>query len=145
MALRVNTNTFSLNAQKNLAMHGEKLGGSFAKLSSGLRIVTAADDAAGPAADSTGSPDRGGSFTLTGAEAAAAIEAQRFTGELAAGGPTPDPSWDRDILDPLVDGHGRREARKVSLGGDDSKCREMRAEPVRHARGGGYILDKYKE
>ena len=47
MALRVNTNTFSLNAQKNLAVHGEKLGGSFAKLSSGLRIVTAADDAAG--------------------------------------------------------------------------------------------------
>jgi hypothetical protein len=49
------------------------------------------------------------------------------------------------ILDPLVYGHGRREARTVSLGGDDSKCREMRAEPVRHARGGGYILDKYKE
>jgi flagellin len=47
MALRVNTNIFSLNAQKNLAVHGEKLGGSFAKLSSGLRIVTAADDAAG--------------------------------------------------------------------------------------------------
>ena len=47
MALRVNTNMFSLNAQKNLAVHGEKLGGSFAKLSSGLRIVTAADDAAG--------------------------------------------------------------------------------------------------
>lgn len=47
MALRVNTNTFSLNAQKNLSNHGEKLGGSFAKLSSGLRIVTAADDAAG--------------------------------------------------------------------------------------------------
>lgn len=47
MALRVNTNTFSLSAQKHLANHGEKLGGSFAKLSSGLRIVTAADDAAG--------------------------------------------------------------------------------------------------
>ncbi|MDF1799984.1 MAG: flagellin [Planctomycetota bacterium] len=47
MALRVNTNTFSINAQKNLANHGEKLAGSFAKLSSGLRIVTAADDAAG--------------------------------------------------------------------------------------------------
>jgi flagellin len=47
MALRVNTNTFSLNAQKNLAVHGDKLGSSFAKLSSGLRIVTAADDAAG--------------------------------------------------------------------------------------------------
>jgi len=47
MALSVNTNTFSLNAQKNLANVGTKLGGSFAKLSSGLRIVTAADDAAG--------------------------------------------------------------------------------------------------
>jgi flagellin len=47
MALSVNTNTFSLNAQKNLANIGQKLGGSFAKLSSGLRIVTAADDAAG--------------------------------------------------------------------------------------------------
>ena len=47
MSLRVNTNTFSINAQKNLSMHGEKLAGSFAKLSSGLRIVTAADDAAG--------------------------------------------------------------------------------------------------
>ena len=47
MALRVNTNNYSINAQKNLAVHGEKLGGSFAKLSSGLRIVTAADDAAG--------------------------------------------------------------------------------------------------
>jgi len=49
------------------------------------------------------------------------------------------------ILDPLVDGRGRREARKVSLGGDDSKCSKMRTEPVRHARGGGYILDKYKD
>ena len=47
MALRVNTNTFSLNAQKNLSVIGEKLGSSFAKLSSGLRIVNAADDAAG--------------------------------------------------------------------------------------------------
>jgi hypothetical protein len=38
----------------------------------------------------------------SGATAATAIEERRFTGELAAGGPTPDPSWDRDILDPLV-------------------------------------------
>lgn len=46
----------------------------------------------------------------TGAEAAAAIEARRFTGELAAGGPTPDPSWDRDTLDPLVaDFNARRD------------------------------------
>jgi flagellin len=47
MALVVNTNLFSLTAQKNLAVHSEKLAGSFAKLSSGLRIVSAADDAAG--------------------------------------------------------------------------------------------------
>ena len=47
MGLRVNTNTFSLTAQRNLANASEKLGGSFAKLSSGLRITTAADDAAG--------------------------------------------------------------------------------------------------
>jgi len=47
MALVVNTNLFSMTAQKNMAVHSEKLAGSFAKLSSGLRIVTAADDAAG--------------------------------------------------------------------------------------------------
>ena len=47
MALVVNTNTYSLSAQKNLANHGAKLASSFARLSSGLRIVSAADDAAG--------------------------------------------------------------------------------------------------
>ena len=47
MALVVNTNTFSMTAQKNLSVHSDKLAGSFAKLSSGLRIVSAADDAAG--------------------------------------------------------------------------------------------------
>lgn len=47
MALVVNTNLFSMTAQKNMAVHSEKLAGSFAKLSSGLRIVSAADDAAG--------------------------------------------------------------------------------------------------
>jgi flagellin len=47
MALVVNTNLFSMTAQKNLAVHSNKLAGSFAKLSSGLRIVSAADDAAG--------------------------------------------------------------------------------------------------
>lgn len=46
----------------------------------------------------------------TGAEAAAAIEPRRFSGELAAAGPTPDPSWDRDTLDPLVaDFNARRD------------------------------------
>jgi len=38
----------------------------------------------------------------TGAKAAAAVEERRFSGDLAAGGPTPDPSWDRDVLAPLV-------------------------------------------
>jgi flagellin len=47
MSLRVNTNIFSLTAQKNLANHSNQLQGSFARLSSGLRIVSAADDAAG--------------------------------------------------------------------------------------------------
>lgn len=47
MALVVNTNLFSMTAQKNMSVHSEKLAGSFSKLSSGLRIVSAADDAAG--------------------------------------------------------------------------------------------------
>ncbi|HKX45526.1 MAG TPA: flagellin [Planctomycetota bacterium] len=47
MGLRVNTNIFSLNAQKNLGNVTERLGGNFARLSSGLRIAQAADDAAG--------------------------------------------------------------------------------------------------
>jgi flagellin len=47
MGLRINTNVFSINAQKTLRGHTERLGGSFNKLSTGLRIATAADDAAG--------------------------------------------------------------------------------------------------
>ena len=47
MSLRVNTNIFSMTAQKNLANHSSQLQGSFARLSSGLRIVSAADDPAG--------------------------------------------------------------------------------------------------
>ncbi len=38
----------------------------------------------------------------TGAAAAAAAEDNRFAGVLPAAGPTPDPTWDRDVLDPLV-------------------------------------------
>lgn len=38
----------------------------------------------------------------TGAEEAAAVETRRYDGTLAAAGPTPDPNWDRDVLDPLV-------------------------------------------
>ncbi|MEO0651499.1 MAG: flagellin [Planctomycetota bacterium] len=47
MGLRVNTNLFSLTAQRNLGNASELLGGNYARLSSGLRIATAADDAAG--------------------------------------------------------------------------------------------------
>ncbi len=47
MGLRVNTNIFAITAQRNLGAVSERLGGNFARLSSGLRIATAADDAAG--------------------------------------------------------------------------------------------------
>jgi flagellin len=47
MGLRVNTNIFSLTAQTNLANVSDRLGGNFSRLSSGLRIARAADDAAG--------------------------------------------------------------------------------------------------
>jgi flagellin len=47
MGLRVNSNLYSLNAQRNLSNVSSRLGGNFARLSSGLRIATAADDAAG--------------------------------------------------------------------------------------------------
>ncbi|MFO0985653.1 MAG: flagellin FliC, partial [Planctomycetota bacterium] len=47
MSLRVNTNPASLNAQQALTQIGDRLAKNFAHLSSGLRIATAADDAAG--------------------------------------------------------------------------------------------------
>ncbi len=47
MGLRVNTNLFSLDAQRNLANVTSRLSGNFARLSSGLRIASASDDAAG--------------------------------------------------------------------------------------------------
>jgi flagellin len=47
MGLRVNTNIASLNAQRSLARVTEDLQGSYRRLSTGLRISTAADDAAG--------------------------------------------------------------------------------------------------
>ena len=47
MGLRVNTNVASMNAQRNLANSTTSLGGNYSRLSSGLRIATAADDAAG--------------------------------------------------------------------------------------------------
>ncbi|MBK7642506.1 MAG: flagellin FliC [Planctomycetes bacterium] len=47
MGLRVNTNIASLTAQRNLSGVSTRLQGNYARLSSGLRIATAADDAAG--------------------------------------------------------------------------------------------------
>lgn len=47
MSLQINTNVAALNAQRNLAGTNRRLGSLFEKLSSGMRINRAADDAAG--------------------------------------------------------------------------------------------------
>ncbi len=47
MGLRVNTNISSMTAQRNLASVSQRLQGNYARLASGLRIASAADDAAG--------------------------------------------------------------------------------------------------
>jgi len=47
MALTINTNVSSLNAQRNLNSSSSALATSLERLSSGLRINSAKDDAAG--------------------------------------------------------------------------------------------------
>jgi flagellin len=47
MGLRVNTNIAALTSQRNLALVSSRLQGNYARLSSGLRISSASDDAAG--------------------------------------------------------------------------------------------------
>jgi flagellin len=47
MGLRINSNILSQNAQRNLSNASGRLGGNFSRLSSGLRIASASDDAAG--------------------------------------------------------------------------------------------------
>jgi flagellin len=47
MGLRVNTNVASINAQRNLATATGRLETNFRRLATGLRVATAADDAAG--------------------------------------------------------------------------------------------------
>jgi flagellin len=47
MSIRINTNVFALNAQRNLSNTSMAMGRVFERLSSGLRINRAADDAAG--------------------------------------------------------------------------------------------------
>ena len=47
MALTINTNVVSINAQRNLSLSGSQLGTAMQRLSSGLRVNSAKDDAAG--------------------------------------------------------------------------------------------------
>jgi flagellin len=47
MAMTINTNVVSINAQRNLGLSGSSLGTSMQRLSSGLRVNSAKDDAAG--------------------------------------------------------------------------------------------------
>jgi flagellin len=68
MALTVNTNVASLNAQRNLATNQAGLGTVFQRLSSGLRVNSAKDDAAGLAvAEGLSSLVRGNSVALRNA------------------------------------------------------------------------------
>jgi flagellin len=47
MSLRINSNIAAMNAYRNLSINDKQMAGSLEKLSSGLRINRAADDAAG--------------------------------------------------------------------------------------------------
>ena len=47
MAATINTNIASINAQRNLAFSGQSLNTTMQRLSSGLRVNSAKDDAAG--------------------------------------------------------------------------------------------------
>jgi len=68
MALTVNTNVASLNAQRNLATNQSSLANVFQRLSSGLRVNSAKDDAAGLAvAEGLSSLVRGNGVALRNA------------------------------------------------------------------------------
>ncbi|MDH0200051.1 flagellin, partial [Comamonas aquatica] len=47
MAMTINTNVASINAQRNLSISGSSLSTTMQRLSSGLRVNSAKDDAAG--------------------------------------------------------------------------------------------------
>jgi flagellin len=53
MSIRINSNILSMNAQRRLAESSNQLQSSFSRLSSGLRITNASDDAAGLAISET--------------------------------------------------------------------------------------------
>ncbi len=63
MALVINTNTMSLNAQRNLTTSASQLATSLQRLSSGLRINSAKDDAAGLAISNRFTPRRSAAST----------------------------------------------------------------------------------
>jgi len=68
MAIIVNTNIASLNAQRNLATSNQALSVSLQRLSSGLRVNSAKDDAAGSAiAEGLTSAIRGGNQSIRNA------------------------------------------------------------------------------
>lgn len=68
MAITINTNTQSLNAQRNLGASTGRLSQAFERLSSGLRITRASDDAAGLAiADSLRADQRIASVAIRNA------------------------------------------------------------------------------
>ncbi|HGX9222803.1 TPA: flagellin FliC, partial [Escherichia coli] len=47
MAMTINTNVVSINSQRNLSLSSSSLGTTMQRLSSGLRVNSAKDDAAG--------------------------------------------------------------------------------------------------
>jgi len=74
MALSINTNSISLNAQRNLSMSQSSLSTSMQRLSSGLRVNSAKDDAAGLAiADRMNSQVRGNTVAIRNANDAISL------------------------------------------------------------------------
>jgi flagellin len=74
MALSINTNAVSLNAQRNLSMSQSSLSTSMQRLSSGLRVNSAKDDAAGLAiADRMNAQVRGNTVAIRNANDAISL------------------------------------------------------------------------
>jgi flagellin len=74
MAMTINTNVMSLNAQRNLSNTGSSLATSMQRLSSGLRVNSAKDDAAGLAiADRLNTQVRGSAVAVRNANDAISL------------------------------------------------------------------------
>ena len=76
----INTNVMSLNAQRNLSTSGSQLATSLQRLSSGLRINSAKDDAAGLAISSRMTEKRVAELAVLLKNEARLIEKQLATG-----------------------------------------------------------------